>query len=145
MKNLFTFLYLIGFAFTAGAQDIAADKVPYAVLNAFQGKFPNVQEVQWEMKGEVYKAEFEFASRDHELSIDKAGTIVRHKEDFPKKQLSNAIQQRLSTDFPTYKLDDADKIEMDGKVFYEVDLDGPSDKRELLLTEDGQVQKNKVD
>jgi hypothetical protein len=143
MKNLFTVLCLIALGFTAGAQDIAADKVPSAVLNAFQSRFPDVQNVKWEMKGEVYKAEFELASRDHEVSIEKAGTIVRHKEDFPKKQLPDAIQQRLSTDFPTYKLDDADKIEMEGKVFYEVDLDGPSDKREVTLTEEGTVTRNK--
>jgi hypothetical protein len=34
---------------------------------------------------------------------------------------------------------------MDGKVFYEVDLDGEAEDREVLFTEDGKVEKNNVD
>lgn len=144
MKTLFVVLLLVAGQTLVNAQDIPQSEVPSVVLNAFQQKFSGAEDIEWENKGGLYKAEFEVGSRDHEVSIDKTGKIIRHKEDFPKKQLPQAIQQQLATEFKAYKLDDADRIEIDGKIFYEVDLDGASGDREVLFTEDGKVQENKA-
>jgi uncharacterized membrane protein YkoI len=119
--------------------------VPSVVLNAFQGKFSNATDVEWESKNELYKAEFEVDKRGHDVWIDKTGKITKHKEDFPKKDLPQAVQQQLTNEFKAYKLDDADKIEMDGKIFYQVELDGTSDDRKVLFSADGKVQENTVD
>ena len=64
---------------------------------------------------------------------------------FPKKDLPAAIQQQIASEFKAYKLDDADKIEMDGKIFYQVELDGATDDRKVLFSADGKVQENTVD
>ncbi len=145
MKTAIALLLVAGLGASATAQDIAEDKLPQEVRNAFQARFTSAESVEWETKGELYEADFKVGSRDHEVSIDKSGKITRHKEDFPKKQLPKAIQEQLSGEFKAFKLDDADKIEMDGKVFYEVDLDGEAEDREVLFTEDGKVEKNNVD
>lgn len=145
MKIWFALVYVAGLTVAADAQDIAQSQVPSVVLNAFQGKFNNATDVEWETKGDLYKAEFEVGSRGHDVWIDKTGKITRHKEDFPKKELPQVIQQQLSTEFKSYKLDDADKIEMDGKVFYQLELDGTTEDRKVLFTADGKVQENTVD
>jgi hypothetical protein len=144
MKTLLVLFYIAGITL-ANAQSIPQTEVPSVVLNAFQQKYSNAKDVEWENKGETYKAEFEVGSRGHDVWIDKSGKITKHKEDFPKKELPQAIQQQISTEFKAYKLDDADKIEMDGKVFYQVELDGTSDDRKVLFTADGKVQENNVD
>jgi len=145
MKIWFALIYVAGLTVAADAQDIAQSQVPSVVLNAFQGKFNNATDVEWETKGDLYKAEFEVGSRGHDVWLDKSGKITKHKQDFPKKDLPQAIQQQLSTEFKAYKLDDADKIEMDGKVFYQVELDGTTDDKKVLFTADGKVQENTVD
>jgi|SRR5688572_576399 uncharacterized membrane protein YkoI len=144
MKTWFALFYVAGLTM-ADAQDIPQSDVPSVVLNAFQQKYADAKAVEWENKGDVYKAEFEVGSRGHDVWIDKSGKITKHKEDFPKKDLPQAIQQQISTEFKAYKLDDADKIEMDGKVFYQVELDGTSDDRKVLFTADGKVEENTVD
>ena len=145
MKLSLVIFFAIGFALSVSAQTIPQSQVPSVVLNAFQGKFSNAAEVEWEAKGDLYKAEFEVNKRDHDVWIDKAGKITKHKEDFPKKDLPAAIQQQITSEFKAYKLDDADKIEMEGKIFYQVELEGAADDRKVLFSEDGKVQENTVD
>jgi hypothetical protein len=144
MKTLIVILLgVAGLHTVAAAQDIPQTQVPAVVLNAFQSKYQNTKDLEWELKGELYKAEFEIGSRDHEVWINKSGVITRHKEDFPKSQLPEVIREKIAKDFKDYKIDDADKIEADGKVFYQVDLDSPQGERKLLFTADGQLQENK--
>ncbi len=145
MKTWFALFYVAGLNLGAEAQDLPQSEVPSVVLNTFQQKFSNAADVEWEAKGDLYKAEFKIGSRGHDAWIDKSGKITKHKEDFPKKDLPQSIQQQISTDFKAYKLDDADKIEMDGKVFYQVELDGSADDRKVLFTAEGKVQENVVD
>jgi uncharacterized membrane protein YkoI len=145
MKTLVVLFCVTSLALGAEAQDLQQSEVPSVVLNAFQQKFANAANVEWEAKGELYKAEFKVGSRGHDAWIDKSGKITKHKEDFPKKELPQSIQEQISTEFKSYKLDDADKIEMDGKIFYEVELDGSADDRKVLFTADGKVQENVVD
>jgi uncharacterized membrane protein YkoI len=146
MKTMSSIIILMaGITSAAISQDISQKEVPSLVLNAFQTKYPNAAQVEWELKGEVYKAEFEVGSREHDLWIDKTGNITKHKEDFPKSELPHAITQKLQSEFKDYKIDDADKIEEGGKVTYEVDLDGNKDDRKVFFTADGTVQENVVD
>jgi hypothetical protein len=146
MKTLVVILLgIAGLHSVSVAQDIPQSLVPSVVLNAFQAKFQNTKDPKWELKGAAYKAKFEIDKRNHEVWVDKGGVITRHKEDFPKSQLPEVIRQKLAKDFKDYKIDDADKIEEGGKVFYQVDLDGTQDDRKLLFTADGQLQENKVD
>jgi hypothetical protein len=145
MKSWFVLICAVGLSFNAGAQPISQNQVPPVVLNAFQGKFANVPEVKWEKKEELYKAEFKVGKRGHDVWIDKTGKITKIKEDFPKKDLPAAIQQQITNEFKAYKLDDADKVEMDGKIFYQVELDGAAEDRKVLFTADGKIQENTVD
>ena len=145
MKSWLVVFCIIGLSLSTNAQVIPQSQVPPVVLKAFQDKFASVSEVKWETKGELYKAEFKVDKRGHDVWIDKTGKITKTKEDFPKKDLPAAIQQQITSEFKAYKLDDADKIEMDGKVFYQVELDGTSDDRKVLFSADGKVQENTVD
>jgi hypothetical protein len=145
MKSWLLLLCTVGLTLNASAQIIPQSQVPPAVLSAFQRKFASVTEVKWETKGELYKAEFKVDKRGHDVWIDKTGKITKTKEDFPKKDLPAAIQQQIANEFKAFKLDDADKIEMDGKIFYQVELDGTPNDRKVLFSADGKVQENTVD
>jgi uncharacterized membrane protein YkoI len=145
MKTWFALFYAAGMTIGTEAQDLPQSDVPSVVVNAFQQKFTNAADVSWETKGDLYKAEFKIGSRGHDVWIDKSGKITKHKEDFPKKDLPPSIQQKISTEFSAYKLDDADKIEENGKIYYQVELDGSADDRQVLFTSDGAIEKNTVD
>jgi len=140
MKTLTLIIMATGFSIAVSGQDIPQSQVPSPVLNALQSKFSNAKDLEWEMSGDLYKAEFEIGRNDHDVWIDKSGNIVKHREDFPKAELPAAIRQKIETEFKDYTIDDVDKIETDGKVFYEVDLDSRSGDRDVLFTSDGNIQ-----
>jgi hypothetical protein len=129
----------------ANAQDIPQSQVPSVILNAFQVKFPNATDVDWELKGDQYKVDFEIGTRDHDVWIDKSGNIKKHKEDISKKDLPHGIVNKIAKDFSSYKIDGTDKIEADGKVVYLVELDGTADDRKVTFTSTGDVQENIAD
>ncbi len=145
MKSWLVLFYFVGFTLIANAQIIPQSQVPPVVLKAFQEKYASATDVKWETKTDSYKAEFKVNKRGHDVWIDKTGKITKHKEDLPKKDLPAAIQQQIASEFKAYKLDDADKIETDGKIFYQVELDGATDDRKVLFSADGKVQENTID
>jgi len=145
MKTILTSLFIVLIMKAATGQKISEAQVPPVVLNAFQSQFPDIKETEWEVKDEVYKVQIEFQSREHDLWIDKNGTIKKHKQDFPKKELPQAIVSYVNQHFKEYKIDDADKIIIEGKVFYEVDIEKKPEDRRLLFSEDGELIENKLD
>mgnify|MGYP005814083851 CR=1 FL=1 len=140
MKKLIFAICLAGASTVAVAQDIRQSEVPSVVLNAFQSKFSNAADVEWEMKGDLYKVEFEIGKFDHDLWIDKNGKVVKHKEELSKSDIPPAINDKIKTEYKDYRVDDVYKIESDGKVTYEVDLDGNRGDREITFAPDGTVQ-----
>ena len=140
MKYLALILVIAGFVPAATGQDIQQSEVPSLVLNTFQSKFPNATDIDWEREADLYKVEFEIGKRDHDLWIDKNGNITKHKEEVTKTDLPAAINQKLQSDFKEYRIDDVDKIETNGKVFFLVDLDSNSGDKEVLFSPDGAVQ-----
>lgn len=145
MKKYILITSAVLIATLVNAQDIPQSQVPSVILNAFQQKFSDVSDLEWEIKGDLYKAEFEVGNRDHDVWINKEGIITKHKEDFPKGQLPDAIRSVLESQFPNYRIDDVDKIETEGRVFYQVELDGKSGDRVILFNADGSIESNTPD
>ena len=127
---------------SANTQNIPQSQVPPVIVSSMQKTFAGATDVKWEVKKDLYKAEFKIGSRKHDAWIDKSGTLKKHKEDFPKKDLPAAILQQVEKEFKGYRIDDADKIEEDGKIFYQVDLKGTTEERKVLFTPDGRIEKN---
>ena len=71
--------------------------------------------------------------------------LVLPHEDISKKDLPQEIVKKIAKDFGSYKIDDTDKIEADGKVVYLVELDGAADDRKVTFTATGDVQENIAD
>lgn len=137
---IFAICMAAGFSSTVSAQDIPQSQVPSVVVNAFQSKFPNADDVDWEKEGKLFKVDFEIGSRDHDLWIDNSGNIKKHKEELNKSDLPAAVAEKIKNEFKEYSIDDVDKIEADGKVSYLVELDGKDGDRDVSFSEDGTVQ-----
>lgn len=138
-------IFITGFVSATVAQKIAETQVPAAVATAIHTKFPAAKDLKWEAKKEHFKAEFKIDKRAHDLWIDKAGTITKHKEDFPKSELPDAVKKQLAASFKEYQVDDADKIETGGVVVYLLKLKDTKGERKVTFTSDGQVQEKNPD
>jgi hypothetical protein len=143
MKQFMLIICFAGLSSAALAQDLPQSSVPQVVLAALQSKFPAVSNAKWKLKDDLYKAEFKIEKRGHDLWIDKSGTIKKHKEDFPKSSLPEGIRERIKKEFAGYNIDDVDRIETEGKVIFQVDLDGTTGDRKVLFSPDGTIQQTK--
>lgn len=145
MKNvLAAVLVVVGFVGSC-AQDIQQKDVPSVVLNAFMTAYPQAVDVEWERQGGTYNVDFEIGKTDHEAWYEASGKLLKHKEDIPLNALPAAVSDAIKKEFAEYKIDDADKIEENGKTFYLIGLDGSPNDRILHLSPDGKVLDNRIE
>ena len=140
MKQLIVIALLAGTISVGNAQDIQEKDVPSVVLSAFQSKFANAADVEWEREADLFKADFEISNRDHDVWIDKSGNIQKHQEEVTKSDLPEAVNQTLKKQYADFKIDDVDKIQRDNQTYFLVELDGKSGDQEVLFLADGTVQ-----
>lgn len=145
IKNvLAAVLVVVGFVGSC-AQDVSQKDVPSVVLNAFMTAYPQASDVEWELRGSTYNVDFEIGKIDHEAWYDAGGKLLKHKEDVPLHSLPVAVADAIKKEFAAYKLDDADKVEEDGKIFYLIELDGSPNDRILQISPEGKVLDNRID
>ena len=148
MKNIMMKNIIMMFVFVIGCKEVMAQAiqqgdVPAAVLEAVKKKYPDVSMVEWKLKDGEYCAEFKIDKRGHDVWLDKNGVIKKLKQDISKNDLPATVKQKLDTDFKTFTIEDADKIEKDGKVYFQVKLKSGTQERTVLLTSEGQIEKDK--
>lgn len=121
-----------------GDKDIAASEVPSVVKNAFASEYPDAKDVDWEMKGKDYEVDFEIENVDYALLINSSGEIIMQKEDIFPEDLPEAVTAAINRDFADLELDNVDKVEKDGKVYYQVEFDRTFRDKEVVFSANGQ-------
>lgn len=113
---------LIGTA--VNAQNLLPEQVPAPVKNAFDKAFTLPMDVEWDLKGTQYKVEFEtgLLFTDHEVWYDATGKMLRHEEEISASDMPIPVSAAINSEFPGYKLDDTERITLDGVVSYVVEL-----------------------
>ncbi len=133
---------LMSCSFLPGDRDIAESEVPSVVRNAFSSEYPNAKDIDWEMKGEDYEVDFEVENVDHSVLLNSSGKIIMQKEDITREDLPEAVMAGINSEFANLKLDGAERVEKDGKTFYQVELDGTFRDKEVIFTADGKQDKS---
>ena len=125
--------------FSCSGQEISKDKVPSLVLNSLKAKYPLANDVDWKKQGNIYEAEIDINdSTEISLRIDEGGKLIMEKQDVPDKDLTSAIMTVINNKYKDYRLDDVEKIENSGTVYYQVELKGKGKKElNLVFSTDG--------
>lgn len=129
---------------SCGAQDIPQSKVPSVVVNAIQGKYPVATNIDWKKAGSLYEAEIDRKdSADMNFRIDGNGKILMSKEKIPVTSLSPAITAAIRASYPTYTIEEAERIEVATGTLYQVELDQRGKKDvHLVFSEAGTENKS---
>jgi len=120
--------------------DIPASKVPSVVKNAFEQQYNQPTEVEWEKDKKNFKVEFELTNIDHTALYSQEGQLLMAKQDIPEVELPARVAEKIVLDYPDYQIDDVEKIEIDGRVLYQVELEGSIRDRKLVYTPDGEEE-----
>ena len=129
------------------AQDIPQSQVPSLVLNSFQQKYPKAYDVEWELKGDLYKVEFEksLLGDDVEVWFDKSGKVVRSKEEISKSELPKAILDKIDAEFKASIIKDVEKFIDNNTVSYKVEVKTIREEWDNLFDEKGNILSKKLD
>ncbi|HRN94437.1 MAG: PepSY-like domain-containing protein [Chitinophagales bacterium] len=138
LTTAFALFLLAGSAFS---QDILQSQVPSLTLNKFQQSFPKASNVEWELKGDLYKVEFEIGllGVDHSVWYDKAGTMVKHKEEISSTDLPKSVLAAINKDYKGFRISDVKKISEGNTVSYTLDLKSFTQEWKMAYDSNGKL------
>ena len=136
--GLFVFVLFIGNTF---AQNISQSNIPAVVLNAFQLKYPNADDVKWKLEKGNYRVDYRVNSKDNRLTMDYKGNILKHTQDLYISEIPKAVLATIQTRVPYYDVNDADKLVEGSKITYAINFKIDNKKHYFWLDEKGKLLK----
>ena len=141
MKKQILSLGLLISASALFAQDIPQNQVPSVVVNQFNTDFPKAKDVDWELKNNVYNVDFEQGWKDIEVWYSAEGKQIKVEEEITKSKLPKTVVATIGKDYPSFKIDDVEKITEADKVTYKVEIEDRKIERTLFIDKNGTVNK----
>lgn len=126
MRRIIGLMFLTLAALASTGQSLQQSKVPAVVLNAFQLKYPNAEEIRWKKDKSNYKIDFKINSKSHGLKMDYKGSITEHSQDLYLSEIPKEAMAIVREKAPLFDLQDADLYEKNGAITYviKVKIDG---------------------
>ncbi len=138
--------------------------VPQATRTSFETKYPKASNVRWSkydntvdkstmdhsdvrynLDANDYEVRFNMDNADYIAWYDDGNWIYSSSKVSDHSSLPAAVNNRIKTDYPDYKITDVDKENDKDRTMYEVELNKGSDKVKLLIAENGEIIKKKDD
>lgn len=121
MKKLILLLAAATITSFTFAQKIEDKDVPAAVKTAFQKKYPNAKNAEWQKSGKHYKAMFENDNSQIAEILDGSGKMIKSNMKIKETDLPTKASQHISKQHPGEETKEMEKV-IDGKgvVTYEV-------------------------
>ena len=131
---------------------VTEKEVPGAVLQAFNNAYPGATIKEYAEEKEdgqtFYEVSCEFEGRKIDAIYNPDGTVFAIEEVIPADELPDVIHQAIAKEFQQFSIQLAEKIEKEGKQFFEVKLLNTKNQKkyELLFAEHGKlVEKEKIE
>jgi len=124
MKNfaLITFC-LLHFTSCNQDDDFSSANVPSIVLSTFQTNFSNAKDLDWEIAGQNYEADFEIDNIDYSALINEKGELLKHKHDNEFFNLSQALQDTLIHKYTRNNIDDVETLVVNKDTYYQIEIE----------------------
>jgi uncharacterized membrane protein YkoI len=124
------------------AQKLKESEVPVIVKGAFMKNFPNAKDVKWSKESESeFEAEFRNGSRIQAANFDSTGKLLITETEIKKTDLPVAVLTTIKKEFDGYKLEEIEKAEIHGSMFYELELEKGEKSYTIQISPDGKVLK----
>lgn len=122
-------------AYAGPVMDDDIAKAPKKVEKAFQKMYPGAKDIEWELKRDIYAADFKIDGKDVEAYFNAEGTWLRSKEDVSASSVPAAVKKAVKEAYPDFKIEDYDLVkDARGNEFYSVDIEKESKDGDTELT-----------
>jgi hypothetical protein len=157
--NTFKFIVIAILAFSLFScekeeqeREVTAKEVPQAVLQVFNQAYPGatIKECAEETEDgqKFYEISCEFEDRKIDAIYKSDGTVAEIEEVISAEQLPEKISQTIAKEFQQFSIQLAEKVQKEGKQFFEVKLLNTKNQKkyELLFSDDGKlIEKEKIE
>lgn len=129
---------------TASAQ---IRKIPAAVTEAFEARYPDAQQVEWRDKLSAFTASFELKSVAYQASFNSGGEWLQTEHEVDADDLPDPVQDGFEKSrFADWNLERADLIELpDDAIQYRLLVSkGDIRRRHLFFNEKGRLLKDRI-
>src|SRR5690606_21201669 len=129
-------LGMMGCSLFSGNGDIPEREVPSVIRNSFDTEFPEAVETDWEKKREDFEVDFEVNKADYSALFTKTGEMVMVKQEVELKSLPGPVNEVLQKEYAGYRIEEAEKIDMEGIIYFQIELEGKFLEKKEVFTED---------
>ena len=126
---------------SAAAQNISQENIPAVVLNSFQLKFPNAEDIRWKLKDGDYEVRCKVNDKLNVVTLNYKGQILKYHQDLYLSEIPTAVLKTIRSKEPFFDVGDADKIEEGGKIVYEIDFKIDGKRRFFWIDDKGRLIK----
>jgi Putative beta-lactamase-inhibitor-like, PepSY-like len=147
MKTIITLLFVALISTFTFAQKISDKEVPAMVGSSFKIKFPTATNAKWEKEnGTEYEVNFKLEKVNYSAKFGSEGKWMETENGVAVSALPAAVAAALKTDFPGFKIEEAEKVESaENGICYEVKAEKGKEEYEVLLSADGKVLKKTLE
>ena len=141
MKRIIGLLIIVFFAGNIFAQNISQSDIPAVVLNSFQLKFPNAEDVRWKLEKGNYHIKFEVNDKFNELYLDYRGNVLKYHQDLWGSEVPESVLKTIKSKVKYFDLNDADLIKEGNEIYYEINFEIDGKDHDFWISEKGKLLK----
>lgn len=129
----------------AGEKHLSKQKVPKAVLGAFEKSYPNAKAMKFEKEQfenqTAYEVKYKDNGKQGEVLYDEDGAVLQNEEGIDVSALPEEVVKAVKKAHPKAKIKEAEKLtKPDGSLTgYEVEIKAGKKELEIELDTDGKI------
>lgn len=136
---IFSTILFAGFLISCDADDNSNVETPSVVLNTFQSKFPNAQDIEWEKIQDNFEVEFEVDQTEYTALLSPDGKLIKHKNDISLSELPEAVRLYLEEGYETKNIDDIEVLNIEESTYYQVEIERDLSTEKIVLDINGEI------
>ena len=141
MKQIFGILVIVLLVGNTFAQNISQSNIPAVVLNSFQLKFPNAEDVSWKMEDGNYHIKYKVNGKFNELYLDYRGNFLKYHQDLWGSEVPERVINTIKSRVKFFDLNDADLIKEGNETYYEINFELNGKDHDFWIDEKGKLLK----
>jgi hypothetical protein len=141
MKRIIGFIVIVFFVGNTFAQDISQSNIPAVVLNSFQLKFPNAEDVRWKLEEGNYQIKYKVNNKFNELHLDYRGNVLKYHQDLWGSEVPELVINTIKSRVKYFDLNDADLIKEGNETYYEINFELDGKDHDFWIDEKGKLLK----
>lgn len=141
MKSIISLILFILLTCSAFAQEISQSNVPAVVLNNFQLKYPNADDVNWKLDKGKYKINFKLRSKTTILTMDFKGNVLELVQEIFINDIPKSVLEIIRDKITNFDIAKVEKYVVNNKTSYEIQFKIDGKNNYFYINEKGELVK----